>query len=151
MKLPFNILSLLWWSLWCCSERPTRYFIIYNVLIYIVLQFDITNHANDTHFYRVYQCILCYSRNHAIESKVRCHVGLVGWSDDLHTQDWFNPLTAKLFNLNFHWLEVLSRWRDPQLQVSENYSDLAKWKSTVFKYCWLMSHFFFVTCLKCGT
>ena len=36
----------------------------------------------------------------------------------------FNPLTAKLFNLNFHPLEIVSRWRDPQLQVSENYSDL---------------------------
>ena len=33
-----------------------------------------------------------------------------------------NPLTAKLFNLNFHPLEAVSRWRDPQLQVSENYS-----------------------------
>ena len=31
-----------------------------------------------------------------------------------------NPLTAKLFNLNFHPLEVVSRWHDPQLQVSEN-------------------------------
>ena len=37
-----------------------------------------------------------------------------------------NPLAAKLFNLNFHPLEVVSRWRDPQLQVSENYSDLKK-------------------------
>ena len=55
----------------------------------------------------------------------------------------FNPLTAKLFNLNFHPLEVVSRWRDPQLQVSENYSDLTKWRSTVFKYCWLISHFIF--------
>ena len=52
-----------------------------------------------------------------------------------------NPLTAKLFNLNFHSLEVVSRWRDPQLQVSENYSDLTKWRSTLFKSCWLMSHF----------
>ena len=26
-----------------------------------------------------------------------------------------NPLTAKLFNWNFHPLEVVSRWRDPQL------------------------------------
>ena len=25
-----------------------------------------------------------------------------------------NPLTSKLFNLNFHPLEVVSRWRDPQ-------------------------------------
>ena len=29
----------------------------------------------------------------------------------------FNPVTAKLFNLNFHPLEVVSSWRDPQLQV----------------------------------
>ena len=34
-------------------------------------------------------------------------------------------------------------WRDPQLQISENYSDLTIWRSTVFKYCWLMSHFIF--------
>ena len=52
-----------------------------------------------------------------------------------------NPLTAKLFNLNVHPLEFVSRWRDPQLQVSENYSDLTKWRSTLSKYCWLMSHF----------
>ena len=44
-----------------------------------------------------------------------------------------NPLTAKLFNLNFHPLEVVARWRDPQLQVSENYSDLTKWRWTLFK------------------
>ena len=56
----------------------------------------------------------------------------------------FNPLTAKLFNLNFHPLEIVSRWRDPQLQVSENYSDLTKWRSTVFKYCWLMWYFIFM-------
>ena len=54
-----------------------------------------------------------------------------------------NPLTAKLFYWNFHPLEVVSRLRDPQLQVSENYSDLTKWRSTVFKYCYLMSHFIF--------
>ena len=58
-----------------------------------------------------------------------------------------NPLTAKLFNLNFHPLKFVSRWRDPQLQVSENYLDLTRWRSTVFKYCWLMSHFIF-TMLK---
>ena len=37
------------------------------------------------------------------------------------------------------------------LQASENYSDFAKWRSTDFKYCWLMSHFIFVICLKCGS
>ena len=31
----------------------------------------------------------------------------------------FNPLSAKLFDLNFHPLEIVSRWRDSQLQVSE--------------------------------
>ena len=51
-----------------------------------------------------------------------------------------NHLIAKSFNLNFHPLEVVSRWRDPQIQVSKNYSDLTKWRSTLFKYCWLMSH-----------
>ena len=33
--------------------------------------------------------------------------------------------------------------RDPQLQVRVNYWDLTKWRSTVFEYCWLMSHFVF--------
>ena len=47
----------------------------------------------------------------------------------------FNPLAAKLLILNFHPLEVVSRWRDPQLQVSENYLDLTKWRFTLFKSC----------------
>ena len=70
-------------------------------------------------------------------------------SSNLHSNHdcWINdynhfyPLTAKLFILNFHPLEVVSRWRDPQLQVSENYSDLTKWKSILFKSCLSMSHF----------
>ena len=33
-----------------------------------------------------------------------------------------NPHLAKLIYLNFHPLEIVSRYRDPQLQVSENYS-----------------------------
>ena len=33
-----------------------------------------------------------------------------------------NPCPAKLIYLNFHPLEVVSRYRDPQLQVAENYS-----------------------------
>ena len=32
-----------------------------------------------------------------------------------------NPYPAKLNNLNFQPLEVVSRYRDPQLQVAENY------------------------------
>ena len=57
-----------------------------------------------------------------------------------------NPLTAKLFNPNFHPLEVVACWRDPQLQVSENYSDLTKWRSTVFKSCWLMFKRWYIMC-----
>ena len=53
------------------------------------------------------------------------------------------PSTAKFINWNFHPLEVVSRWRDPQLQVSENYSDLTKWRSAVTRCCWLMSPFIF--------
>ena len=45
----------------------------------------------------------------------------------------FNPLTAKLFNLNFHPLEVVSRWRDPQLQVSKNYVRFDKMEVNKFQ------------------
>ena len=33
----------------------------------------------------------------------------------------FNLYPAKLNNLNFHPLEIVSRYRNPQLQVAENY------------------------------
>ena len=33
---------------------------------------------------------------------------------------YITPLTAKVSDWNFHSLEVVPRWRDPQLQVSEN-------------------------------
>ena len=36
----------------------------------------------------------------------------------------------------------MSRWRDPQLQVSENYSDLTKWRSMTLE-SWLASPFIF--------
>ena len=58
------------------------------------------------------------------------------WSD-------INLLTAKLSNWNFHPLEVVSRSRDPQLQLSENYSELRKWRSTIFNSCYLLSRFIF--------
>ena len=60
---------------------------------------------------------------------------------NIHNPGFLNPLTAKLFNRTFHPLEVVSRWRDPQLQVSKNYSDLTKWRLTILKSCWLISHF----------
>ena len=53
----------------------------------------------------------------------------------------FHPLAA-----NFHPMEVVFCWRDPQLQVSENYSDLTKWRSTNFKFGWLLSLFIISMC-----
>ena len=47
-------------------------------------------------------------------------------NNDYTLDQRINPLPAKLFNWNFHSLEIVSRWRDPQLQVSENYADLSK-------------------------
>ena len=40
----------------------------------------------------------------------------------------FNPYPANLIYLNFHPLEVASRYRDPQLQVGGNYSYLLNWR-----------------------
>ena len=70
------------------------------------------------------------------------------WSPVYSPSRWsvlcFNiPLTTRLFSCNFHPLEVVSRWRDPQLQVGENYSDLYKQKLTVLYYCRLMPRFIF--------
>ena len=45
----------------------------------------------------------------------------------------FNPLTDKLNNLNFHPLKVVSRYRDPQLQVGENYSHLFNLRANICK------------------
>ena len=54
----------------------------------------------------------------------------------MHYNFTFYPLTAKLFNLNFHSLEVVSRWRDPQLQVRENYSI---WQNGGQLLCWYIA------------
>ena len=40
----------------------------------------------------------------------------------------FNSYPAKIIYLNFHPLEVVSRYCDPQLQVAENYSYLLKFE-----------------------
>ena len=44
-----------------------------------------------------------------------------------------NPQSAKLHKLNFQPLEVVSRYRDPQLQVGENYSYLFNWRPNICK------------------
>ena len=44
-----------------------------------------------------------------------------------------NPYPAKLIYLNFQPLEVVSRYRDPQLQVAENYSYLFNLSPNIYK------------------
>ena len=45
----------------------------------------------------------------------------------------FNPDPAKLIYLNFHALEVVSRYRDLQPQVLENYSYLFNLRPNIYK------------------
>ena len=52
-----------------------------------------------------------------------------------------NPYPAKLIYLNFHPLEVVSRHRDPQLQVGENYSYLFNLRPHICKSWCLDTHF----------
>ena len=47
----------------------------------------------------------------------------------------FNPLIAKLFNLNFTHLKLSLADAIHNFKVSENYSDLTKWMWTIFKSC----------------
>ena len=44
-----------------------------------------------------------------------------------------NPCPAKLIYLDFHPLEVVSRYRDPQPQVVENYSYLFNLRPNIYK------------------
>ena len=53
----------------------------------------------------------------------------------------FNPYSAKLHNLNFHPLKVVSRYRDPQLQVGENLSYLFNLRQNICNYCCLNTYF----------
>ena len=53
----------------------------------------------------------------------------------------FNPLNAEIKNLNFHPLEAVSRYRDPQLQVAENYLYLFNLRPNICKAWCLNTHF----------
>ena len=52
-----------------------------------------------------------------------------------------NPYPAKLIYLNFQPLEVVHRYRNPQLQVAENYSYLFNLKTNIDKSWCLDTHF----------
>ena len=52
----------------------------------------------------------------------------------------FNPYSSELIYLNFQTLEVVSRYRDPQLQVTENYSYLFNLSTNICKSSCLDTH-----------
>ena len=52
-----------------------------------------------------------------------------------------HPYSPKLIYLNFQPLEVVSRYRDPQLQVAENYSYLFNLSTNICKLSCLDTHF----------
>ena len=57
-----------------------------------------------------------------------------------------NPYPAKLIYLHFQLLEVASRYRDPQLQVGENYWYLFNLRPSICKSWCLNSHFISNNC-----
>ena len=66
------------------------------------------------------------------------------WSLGLAMQGYFHlnlKAVARLCNLNFHPLEVVSRYRDPQLQVGENYSYLFSLGAHICKTWCFNTHF----------
>ena len=52
-----------------------------------------------------------------------------------------NPLPPKSTNLNFHPLEVVSRYHDQHLQVAENYSYLFHLRPNICKFSCPNTHF----------
>ena len=61
---------------------------------------------------------------------------------DGNVQGIFNPKSTELFNLNFQPLEVVSRYRDPQLQVTKNSLNRPNLGQNVSDYRGFEIHFF---------
>ena len=56
-------------------------------------------------------------------------------------QSWLRIYPAESIYFKFHPLEIVSRYRDPQLQVAGNYSYLLNLRTNINKSCCLHSHF----------
>ena len=61
-----------------------------------------------------------------------------------------NPYPAKLIDLNFHSLEVVSRYHDPQLHVCENYSYFFNLRTNIWKFP-VQPHISFPITVICST
>ena len=59
--------------------------------------------------------------------------GLHGFIQYIPAFNHVNPHPAEVIYLNFQPLEVVSRYRDPQLQVAENYKYLINLNSNICK------------------
>ena len=55
--------------------------------------------------------------------------------------NWFDLIFVKFNNLNFHPLEVVARYHNPQLQSDENYSYLFNVRPNICKSWCLNAHF----------
>ena len=62
-------------------------------------------------------------------------------ADPTLNQNMLIPYPAKLIYLIFHPLEVVSRCREPQLQVGENHSYLFNLSTSICKFRCLDTHF----------
>ena len=51
-----------------------------------------------------------------------------------------NPYPAKLIDLNFQPFEIVSRYRDPQPKLVENYSYLFKLRPNIYKFVCLNNY-----------
>ena len=54
-----------------------------------------------------------------------------------------NPWSTEIFNSNFHSFEVVSRYRDTQLQVTENVPDLQNLRPNIYQFSKIGSTFYF--------
>ena len=51
-----------------------------------------------------------------------------------------SPWSTKLNNLNFYPLEVVTRYREPQLQVGENYANLYNLNQNIYQSIFFIAH-----------
>ena len=72
---------------------------------------------------------------------VRCHQGMVNHQDLQMIGLKLTLILLSLIYLNFHPLEVVSRYRDPQLEVGENYLYLFNLSTNICKFWCVDTHF----------
>ena len=113
----------------CCTCFPTKYFYIKDsILLCDSFRSELDLFASIVHCKSIagvptrhsdVDFIIVRENTEGEYSGLEHEVRIMPCQHNQHLLLSFNPR-------NFPLLEVVSRWRDPQLQVSENYSDLTK-------------------------